>query len=63
MFDQAAQQDNQALSLPRRQCAPIDRSLARHAGDPAISQVPTTPYNPVLATFVGLSKTHLWRFS
>jgi hypothetical protein len=62
MLHQLAQQNNQTLSLPVRQFAPLDRSLADHGGDPAISQAPTTPYNQVLETFATLSKILLQRF-
>jgi hypothetical protein len=62
LLHQLAQQRNQALALRRRQPAPIDRSLAAHAGRPAISQAPITPYIQVLAPFAQLSKSLLQRF-
>jgi CRISPR/Cas system endoribonuclease Cas6 (RAMP superfamily) len=62
MLHELAQQHNQTLSLRVRQVAPVDQSVADHAGDPAISQAPTTPYNQVLETFATLSKILLQRF-
>jgi hypothetical protein len=62
LFQQPAQQGDQALTWHKRQLAPRYWRLAAHAGGPAISQVPTTRCRQVLAAFRNLSKSLLERF-